>query len=180
MTASATDFQTKQSPWWLILMSGILSVIVGVLLLTAPAKTVFVLTLALGIYWIVQGIFTLVGMFIDHSAWGWKLFIGVLGILAGVAVLSYPVYSAVALPKLFVLILGIQGLIYGIVMLIMAFKGGGWGAGILGALSIIFGLVLMSNWASLMAVVSLVWAAAFFALFMGIVQIFQAFRQKAG
>jgi uncharacterized membrane protein HdeD (DUF308 family) len=180
MTASATDFETKQSPWWLILLSGILSVIVGVLLLTVPAKTVFALTLVLGIYWIVQGIFTLVGMFMDHSAWGWKLFIGVLSILAGIAILSYPIYSAVALPALFVLILGIQGLIYGIVMLIMAFKGGGWGAGILGALSIVFGLILMSNWASLMAVVTLVWAAAFFALFMGLIQIFQAFRQKAG
>jgi uncharacterized membrane protein HdeD (DUF308 family) len=66
------------------------------------------------------------------------------------------------------------------VMLIMAFKGGGWGAGILGALSIVFGLILMSNWASLAAVVTLVWAAAFFALFMGLIQIFQAFRQKAG
>jgi uncharacterized membrane protein HdeD (DUF308 family) len=180
MSASATDFETKQSPWWLILLSGILSVIVGVLLLTVPAKTVFALTLVLGIYWIVQGIFTLVGMFMDHSAWGWKLFIGILSILAGIAILSYPLYSAIALPALFVLILGIQGLIYGIVMLIMAFKGGGWGAGILGALSIVFGLILMSNWASLAAVVTLVWAAAFFALFMGLIQIFQAFRQKAG
>jgi uncharacterized membrane protein HdeD (DUF308 family) len=179
MTASATDFETKQSPWWLVLMGGILSVIIGVLLLTAPAKTVFALTLALGIYWIVQGIFTLVGMFIDHSAWGWKLFIGILSILAGIAILSYPIYSAVALPAIFILILGIQGVIYGIVMLIMAFKGGGWGAGILGALSIVFGLILMSNWASLMSVITLVWVGAFFALFMGIVQIFQAFRQKA-
>jgi uncharacterized membrane protein HdeD (DUF308 family) len=179
MTASATDFETKQSPWWLVLMGGILSIVIGVLLLTLPAKTVLALTLALGIYWIIQGIFTLVGMFIDHSAWGWKLFIGILSILAGMAILRYPIASAVTIPAIFILILGIQGLIYGIVMLIMAFKGGGWGAGILGALSIVFGLILMSNWASLMSVVTLVWVAAFFALFMGIIQIFQAFRQKA-
>jgi uncharacterized membrane protein HdeD (DUF308 family) len=179
MTASATDFETQQSPWWLVLMGGILSVVIGVLLLTVPVKTVVALTLALGIYWIVQGIFTLVGMFIDHSAWGWKLFIGILSILAGIAILSYPLYSAVAIPKIMILIFGIQGLIYGIVMLIMAFKGGGWGAGILGALSIVFGLILMANWQEFVAIVSLVFAAAFFALFMGIVQIFQAFRQKA-
>jgi uncharacterized membrane protein HdeD (DUF308 family) len=178
MTASATDFETKQHPWWLVLMGGILSVVIGVLLLTVPAKTVIALTLALGIYWIIQGIFTLVGMFMDHSAWGWKLFIGIISILAGFAILSYPLYSALALPKLLILILGIQGLIYGTVMLIMAFKGGGWGAGILGALSIIFGLILMANWQELMAVVTLVWVAAFFALFAGLVQIFQAFRQR--
>jgi uncharacterized membrane protein HdeD (DUF308 family) len=179
MTASATDFQTKQTPWWLVLMGGMLSVVIGVLLLTVPVKTVFALTLALGIYWIVQGIFTLVGMFIDHSAWGWKLFIGLLSIVAGIVILRYPITSAVAIPALIVLVLGIQGLIYGIVMLIMAFKGGGWGAGILGALSIVFGLVLMANWASLASVITLVWVAAFFALFVGIVQIFQAFRQRS-
>lgn len=178
MTASATDFETKQTPWWLVLMGGILSVVIGVLLLTLPAKTVFALTLALGIYWIIQGIFTLVGMFIDHTAWGWKLFIGILSILAGIVILRYPISSALVIPATFVLILGIQGLIYGIVMLIMAFKGGGWGAGILGALSIVFGIILMANWASLAAVVTLVWVAAFFALFAGIVQIFQAFRQR--
>ena len=178
-TASATDFETKQSPWWLVLMAGILSVVVGVLLLTVPAKTVFALTVAFGFYWIIQGIFTLVGMFIDHTAWGWKLFIGILSILAGIAVLRYPISSAIVIPAIIVLILGVQGLIYGIVMLIMAFKGGGWGAGILGALSIIFGLILMANWASLASVITLVWAAAFFALFTGIMQIFQAFRQKA-
>ena len=180
MTASATDFETKQSPWWLVLMGGILSVIIGVLLLTSPKETAFALVLALGFYWIIQGIFTLVGMFIDHSAWGWKLFIGILSILAGTVILRYPIISAITIPQILILILGIQGLIYGIVMLIMAFKGGGWGAGILGALSIIFGLILMANWSSLIAVATLVWVGAFFALFVGIVQIFQAFRQRAG
>ena len=103
MTASATDFETKQTPWWLVLMGGILSVVIGVLLLTLPAKTVFALTLALGIYWIIQGIFTLVGMFIDHSAWGWKLFIGILSILAGIVILRYPISSAVVIPATYCL-----------------------------------------------------------------------------
>ena len=68
MSTEAMTFETQQTPWWLILMGGILNVVVGVLLLSAPVKTVFVLVLALGFYWIVSGIFTLVGMFIDHSA----------------------------------------------------------------------------------------------------------------
>jgi uncharacterized membrane protein HdeD (DUF308 family) len=60
--------------WWLLLMGGILNVIIGLLLLTAPVKTVLLLVLTLGIYWLVTGIFILVGMFVDQSAWGWKLF----------------------------------------------------------------------------------------------------------
>ncbi len=178
MTEEAMALETRQTPWWLILMGGILNVIVGVLLLTVPGKTVFALVVALGIYWVISGIFTLVGMFIDHSGWGWKLFMGALSIIAGLVILRYPVISALTIPTVFILLLGIQGLIVGIISLVMAFKGGGWGAGILGALSILFGLILMANFTSPGLVVGLVWFAAFLALIAGIVQIFMAFRQR--
>ncbi len=99
----------------------------------------------LGIWWMVQGIFDIIAIFIDNSMWGWKLFIGIISIMAGFYILSYPIVSAIALPKIFVLVLGIWGLMYGIILLIMAFQGGGWGAGILGVLGIIFGISLMAN-----------------------------------
>lgn len=178
MTAEAMAIETKQTPWWVILMGGILNIIIGILLLTAPAKTVYLLVVAFGIYWIISGIFMLVGMFTDHSAWGWKLFMGVISILAGVVILRYPLISALTIPSILILLLGIQGVIVGIISLIMAFKGGGWGAGILGALSIIFGIILMANYTSPGMVVTFIWVAAIFALIGGIAQIFQAFRQK--
>jgi uncharacterized membrane protein HdeD (DUF308 family) len=155
MSEEAMTFETKQMPWWLALMGGVLNLAVGLLLLTSPVKTVFTLVLMLGIYWIFAGIFTLVGMFIDHSGWGWKLFMGLLSIIAGVMILRYPLISAFTIPAIFILILGIQGLIVGIVGLVMAFKGGGWGAGILGALSIVFGGILIANYSSPAMVVTL-------------------------
>ena len=179
MSADAMTFETKQTPWWVILMGGILNIVVGILLLTAPVKTTFVLVLALGFYWIFSGIFNLVGMFIDHTAWGWKLFTGVLSILAGLVILRYPLVSALTIPSIIILVLGIQGFIVGIIGLIMAFQGGGWGAGILGALSIIFGVILMANFAAPGMAVTLIWVAAVFALVGGIFQIFQAFRQRS-
>jgi uncharacterized membrane protein HdeD (DUF308 family) len=179
MTADAMAFETKQSPWWVTLLGGILNIIIGILLLSTPAKTVFLLVFALGIYWIVSGIFQLVAMFVDHTAWGWKLFIGLLSIIAGLLILRYPLMSALTIPSILILVLGIQGVIVGIVSLIMAFKGGGWGAGILGALSIIFGLILMFNFTSPGMVVTMVWVAAVFALVGGIFQLFQAFRQRS-
>jgi len=180
MSTEAMTLETKATPWWLILMGGILNIVVGILLLSAPVKTTFVLVLALGFYWIVGGIFTLVGMFVDHSAWGWKLFMGLLSIAAGTVILRYPLISAVTIPQVLVLVLGIQGLIVGIFGLIMAFKGGGWGAGILGALSIVFGLILMANFSSPGMVLTLVWVAGIFALVGGLFQIVHAFQQRAG
>jgi uncharacterized membrane protein HdeD (DUF308 family) len=174
----ALTFETKQSPWWLLLMGGILSIIVGILFLVNPAKTTIAFAWVLGLYWFVQGIFVLVGMFLDHSAWGWKLFMGVLGILAGIVVMRHPIASALVIPSVFVLLLGIQGLIVGIVSLVLAFKGGGWGAGILGALSILFGIILIANYANLGTIVALIWIVAILSILGGIVQIFQAFRQR--
>ncbi len=179
MTTEAMAIETKQSPWWLVLMGGILNIVIGILLLTAPVKTVFLLVLTLGFYWIVSGIFTLIAMFEDHTAWGWKLFMGALSIIAGVVILRYPLVSALTIPSVLILILGIQGVIVGIISLIMAFKGGGWGAGILGALSIIFGVILMANFTAPGMVITLVWVTAIFAIVGGIFQLFQAFRQKA-
>jgi len=176
---TATTLETKQTPWWLILLGGIVSIVLGILLLTVPVKTVVALVFVLGFYWIISGIFTLVGMFIDHTAWGWKLFTGILSIIAGIVVLRYPLISAVTIPQIIVLLLGIQGLVVGVVMLIMAFKGGGWGSGILGVLSIIFGLILVANFSSLASAAALVWVAAIFLIIGGIVQIFQSFRQKS-
>lgn len=176
--SEATTFETRKMPWWLGLMSGILNIIVGILLLTNPGKTTIALVWVLGLFWLIQGIFTLVAMFEDHSAWGWKLFMGIIGILAGIVVMRHPIASAVTVPMILVLILGIQGLITGVISLILAFKGGGWGAGILGALSIIFGIILIMNYASLVAVVTLVWVVAIFALVGGVIQIVQAFQQR--
>jgi uncharacterized membrane protein HdeD (DUF308 family) len=48
-------------------------------------------------------------------------------------------------PAIYVIILGIQGLVLGGVSVVMAFRGEGWGIGVLGALSIVFGLVLLFN-----------------------------------
>jgi uncharacterized membrane protein HdeD (DUF308 family) len=175
---NAMTFETKQMPWWLLLMGGILNVVVGALLLTSPIKTSYTLVLVLGFYWIFSGIFTLVGMFIDHSAWGWKLFMGLISIIAGIAILRYPIISTLTIPSIMILILGIQGIIVGILGLVMAFQGGGWGAGILGVLSIVFGAILCANFSAPGMAMTFVWVVGVFALIGGFFQIFKAFSSR--
>ena len=143
------QMETKQRPWWLMLIEGIAFFVIGAVILWSPLKrkvnTYMFLVQLLGLYWVIRGILNLVAMFMDHSAWGWKLLIGIVSIIAGGYILMYPIASAVALPLIFVLMLGIWGLMEGIVLLIMAFRGGGWAAGILGVLAIVFGGILIAN-----------------------------------
>ena len=183
MTASATSLETKQRPWWLALIGGVFAFVVGAILLWSPAKTKIdtwmLLISLLGLYWLVTGILELVSMFTDHTAWGWKLFMGLISIIAGSYILMYPVASAVALPRIFVLILGIWALMQGIVMLIMAFKGAGWAAGILGALGIVFGIALIGNYSMPGMGLAMVWTAAVAGVFGGILLIVQSFRMRS-
>ncbi len=178
---TAIQTETKQRPWWSTLIMGIVILVLGGIMLWAPDKrvdTYMILVALLGIYWMVEGIMALVSMFVDHSMWGWKLFIGVISLMAGSSILAYPVAAGVILPRIFVMVLGIWGLMYGIILLVMAFKGGGWGAGILGVLGIIFGIILMVNYTTPGMGLSMLWTASVFAVIGGIAMIFQAFRQK--
>lgn len=183
MTAEATSFETKDRAWWLLLIEGIAAVIIGAILLLAPAKTAanFYQTLVqlLGIYWIISGVLLLVNMFLDHTAWGWKLFMGIVSIIAGGYILMYPIAAAVALPRIFVLVLGIWGLMQGILYLVLAFKGGGWGMGILGGLLILLGIYLVANYTAPGMGLAMVWAVAVTAVIGGVLLIFQAFRQRS-
>ena len=140
-------------PWWLLLVQGLIALILGIALLTYPIKTMMVLITFLGAYWLVSGLFSLVSIAWDRSNMVWKIILGVIGIIAGTAILTYPIYSTFLVPYVFTIMVGFLGLFYGVVALIGAFTGKGWGVGILGLLSIIFGgLILAEPVASTIAV----------------------------
>jgi uncharacterized membrane protein HdeD (DUF308 family) len=176
MATASKQVSAPLVPWWLVLLQGIAALILGFFLLTSPGSTMVILIQFMGIYWFVSGIFSIVAIFIDSTAWGWKLFSGILGIIAGIIVIQHPLWSALLVPTVVVIIIGIEGLIIGIIGLIQAFQGAGWGAGVLGALSIIFGLVLLFN--PVVGAVTLPFLLGAFGIVGGIAAIFAAFRMR--
>jgi uncharacterized membrane protein HdeD (DUF308 family) len=175
--SAETAMAPEQSiPWWLVLLEGIFAVIIGILLLTKPGMTTAVLVQVVGIYWFISGMLNIVGIFIDSTAWGWKLIIGIVGIAAGIMIIQHPLWSTVLVPTTLIIVLGIQGLIIGAVNIVRAFRGAGWGAGILGALSIIFGIILLAN--PVLGATALPWVLGIFAIVGGITAIFAAFRLR--
>lgn len=132
-------------PWWLLLLQGIIALILGIYLLAYPLQTLMVLIVFLGAYWLVSGIFTLVAAAVDSSDRGMKILLGILGIILGSLILAYPFYSTFLVPYIFTVMVGVFALIYGFIAVWGAFTGKGWGVGILGILSIIFGLLILAN-----------------------------------
>lgn len=177
MTTATAAKQTPTVPWWLVLLEGIALLILGALLLTSPAMTTAVLVQFLGIYWLVRGIFLFVSLFVDQRQWGWKLFSGIIGMIAGLAILNHPLIATLVVPLSVVLLLGILGIVMGIISLYQAFKGAGWGVGVLGGLSILFGLYLLAN--KLVSTLAFPWVLGIFALIGGVVAIWNSFKVRS-
>jgi uncharacterized membrane protein HdeD (DUF308 family) len=69
----------------------------------------------------------------------------VVGILAGLFVLRHPLFAALTVPTVLVIILGVQGLVMGAFEIIGGLKGGGIGSFALGAINALVGLLLLSS-----------------------------------
>ena len=132
-------------PWWIILVLGIAALILGMAFLAWPYLTLMMVVTFVGAYWFITGIFSLVSLTMDRSNMGWKILIGILGIIAGIVILMYPFISTLLVPAMLVIFIGIWGLMIGAVHLAQAFGTKEWGSGILGLLAIIFGILILAN-----------------------------------
>ncbi|KUG19993.1 hypothetical protein ASZ90_010280 [hydrocarbon metagenome] len=161
-------------PRWFVLLLGVIAIVFGILFFIYPVETLVLLVTILGVYWLINGIVALAGLFSDATGRGWKLLVGILGILAGILVLAYPLYSAFLLPTILAIFIGVEGLIIGVAYTVQGFSGAGWGTGILGILSILFGLILIAN--PFVAAVGLVLLLAVLAVIGGLAAAVLAFR----
>jgi uncharacterized membrane protein HdeD (DUF308 family) len=176
--AAVVEAPVPANRWWILLIEGIAAIIIGILLFTDTEQTVFTLVLFLGIWWFIGGIIDLITLFFDRTAWGWRLFSGILGIIAGLIIIRHPMWSAVLVPATLGWVLAIFGIVIGIMGLIRAFQGEGWGVGILGVISIVLGLWLLS--ANLgVTIAFVIYLAAIWAIIGGIVAIVWAFRVRS-
>ena len=163
-------------PWWLVLIQSILSIFVGILVLASPGSAMILLVRLLGWYWLIKGIFSLTAIFHpDTKAHrGWLVFNSVLGIVAGLAVLDHPIFSAIFVPSLLITFIGIAGVMIGVNDLLAAFRGAGAGMALLGALSLVLGGVLLCN--TLVSMVMLPWIIGIAEVVGGTFAFFFAFR----
>jgi uncharacterized membrane protein HdeD (DUF308 family) len=163
-------------PWWLVLVEGIVVALLGLVLLVAPGASLVFLVWLLGIYLLIAGIFRIIGIFLDSSTWGWKLAGGILCLIAGLAILTNPLWSTTLASTWLVILVGFLAMLQGAAGLIVAFQGGGWGMGALSVLGVLLGLILVIN--PLIGVATLTFILAIFMLIGGVGAVVQAFRMR--
>jgi len=92
----ALTFWTREMPgfWW-SLLSALLAIVAGIVLLARPIQGTLTLTIILGIYFLAEGVFTIMYA-LEHrrelsERWGWLLASGILDLLlAGLIIAGLP------------------------------------------------------------------------------------------
>ncbi|MBI5231062.1 MAG: DUF308 domain-containing protein [Coriobacteriales bacterium] len=171
--------------WWLVLLAGIASILLGVFVFIAPVATTVAIVWFIGLYWLMTAIVTLVSLFTDRSHLGWKLFSGLLSLVVGGWIVITPFTTtglAAAEPTLAflgatALIWAIGGIVVGIMQLAAAFQGGGWGIGVLGAFSLLIGILIAVNF--YVAALAVPFVYGIFAIAGGIAEIIVSFRVRS-
>jgi len=138
-------------PQWLLLTQGTAAVLVALIQLTQPGVDNLLTLLALlGGYWLLGGVLELIDLAIGGGHRAWHLVGAAAGIAAGFVVLREPLWSTLLVPHLLAPAMGWFGLAAGAISLVRALVGGGRGALVLGAQSVLLGVVLL--WGSALVI----------------------------
>jgi uncharacterized membrane protein HdeD (DUF308 family) len=148
MANNAVDaVNVASSFWWVVLIEGIFALLIGLFLIADPVITTVFLVTVLGFYLLMRGVIDIVQIFTGRTdvSWGWLLFSGIVGIIAGLVVLHHPLYAAIITGSILVIFVAAAALVNGVLGVVLAFIGAGWGVGILAVLSIIISILLFMN-----------------------------------
>lgn len=164
-------------------VTGVLALIAGIFITFWPKNSAIVLTVMLGIYFLIAGLaYVGLGLFsrgISGGARALDIILGVLFVIGGILMLVNPSESAVVIGIFLGVIIGILWIVEGAVALAQAGSSSSRGWSIFfGLLSIIAGIVLLFSpfWGAAI----LFWVTGIALIVLGIVQIVRAFTFGRG
>jgi uncharacterized membrane protein HdeD (DUF308 family) len=98
--------------WQLFLMEGILLLVLGVAAIFVPPVATIAVEIVIGWVLLLSGIFGLISTFRMRHAPGfwWSLFSAVLGVVAGIVLLRWPLSGAVSLTLILTIFLVLEGI----------------------------------------------------------------------
>jgi uncharacterized membrane protein HdeD (DUF308 family) len=166
--------------WWVFLVGGIASVVFGVLAFINPGIALLVLAMFFAAAVMVDGIFNVVGSIQNRDKDGWwiMLVLGILGLAVGGYALLNPPVSIMA----FVLLVAFEAILLGVLTIMLGYKvrqatSREWILYATGAASILFGILVIAN--PTVGSRSIVYLIASWALVVGALKIFFAFKVKS-
>jgi len=155
--------------WWIYVLRGILAVAFGLLALAWPGLTIGVLVVLFGFYVIFEGVLALSAAFRhrDRQLWWVLLLEGLSGIVVGMFAFMWPGLTAVIL----LIFIALWAMLTGVLEIAAAVQlrkqlKGEWALGLTGVLSILIGILLLSNPGA--GALAVVWLIGVYAILFGV------------
>ena len=165
--------------WWLLVLMGLASVVIGILLLAWPGQTLLVLTVVLGIYLLVFGAIRFIESIFDRTMEqrGLNAILGILGVVLGLFVMREPVRFVWVVA----LVVGLFWVVRGLVEIFRALgRSGssdrGWRF-VAGLVSVIAGAVVLL-WPDVSVLVLAV-VSGIYLIVVGVIEIVVAFKARS-
>lgn len=166
--------------WWMFLLGGVLYILFGVLALARPVEALLALAVVFAAFLLVDGVFSVIGALGAKGADGrwWVFFGGLISILVGLYALFGPLDTVL----LFVYVIAFQAILFGVAVFMFGFDirksvSGEWVLYLTGAVSVLFGLLLV--WAPGIGGLSVSLMAGAWALVIGILRVWFALRVRS-
>ena len=166
--------------WWVYALRGLLVIVLGLLTVLWPQKTLYTLVVLFGVLALGNGLFAMIGGLVSavpYEGWWPPVWGGALGMAIGLLTVLWPEKTALILAYLiaaWAVITGIFELIAGIQLRRVII--GDWVMVLGGILSILLGALLFVYPNS--GILSLVWLLGLFAIVLGVLLIVAAFRLR--
>lgn len=172
--------QSYARNWWLLALRGVAAIIFGVLAFIVPGITLFVLVTLFGAYALIDGVLAVMNALRHRNEdrqWWVLLLEGMVGVLIGIATFLWPGLTGLTLLYL----IAAYAIFTGILEIVAAIQlrreiHNEWALVLSGAISVILGVLLMSNPAA--GAVGLIWAIGIYAIFFGILMLVLALRVR--
>lgn len=183
MTQPQAALPAESGHWWALALRGAIAILFGLAALLRPGIALEALILLFGAYALVDGVFSIVGVFggTRSGTPRWLLLIeGVASVLAGLIAFFLPGLTAILLLYL----IAAWAIVTGISEIVMAIRlrkeiAGEWALIVGGAFSVLFGVILAVV-GPVVGLISLLWLIGFYAVAFGILMLITAFSVRGG
>jgi uncharacterized membrane protein HdeD (DUF308 family) len=169
------ELKNLKSLSWAFLLWGVLSIIMGILVMAWPDITLKVLLIILGVYLFAAGAVMVIGSIADREEnWVGGLIIGVLSVLAGIYMFGNPQISGLVV----LYVIAGWALVTGVLQMAAGFEveeGKGWlifG----GIVSILFGLLMFGR--PLSGALALIWVIGLYSIINGLFMMVTGFKVR--
>ncbi len=107
--------------WWVLILRGLFAIILGLFALVWPDITVFVIVTIMGVFLLLDGLIEIWVGFLGRGhqpEWWTDALLGILAVIAGVAILAWPGIGALGL----MIFIGASFLTYGLALVYQAIR----------------------------------------------------------